>query len=42
MGFRLTRIKRPAGVWTIGYGITEDVKPGDKITEPQAAFLLRK
>lgn len=41
-GFRADAYKCPAGVWTIGYGHTEDVKPGDKITEPQAAYLLRK
>lgn len=40
-GFRADAYKCPAGVWTIGYGHTEDVKVGDKITEPQAAFLLR-
>ena len=40
-GFRSEAYKCPAGVWTIGYGHTEDVKAGDKITEPQATFLLR-
>ena len=32
--------KCPAGVWTIGYGHTKDVKAGDKITEVQAFNYL--
>ena len=30
------------GVWTIGYGHTKDVKPGDKITAYQAEQFLRE
>mgnify|MGYP000169639711 CR=1 FL=1 len=37
---QLTAYKCAAGKWTIGYGHTEDVKPGDKITEHQADVLL--
>lgn len=40
-GFRGEAYKCPAGVWTIGYGHTEDVKPGDKITEATAKAMLR-
>ncbi len=40
-GFRGEAYKCPAGVWTIGYGHTEEVKPGDKITEQLAKSLLR-
>ena len=29
------------GVWTIGYGHTKDVKPGDKITQYQAEEFLK-
>lgn len=32
----------PAGVWTIGYGHTEGVKPGQKITKQQAKEILLK
>jgi len=32
----------PAKVWTIGYGHTLGVKPGDVITKDQAEALLRK
>lgn len=41
-GFRSQVYKCPAGVWTIGYGHTVDVKPGDKISEAEAERLLRK
>lgn len=41
-GFRSQAYKCPAGVWTIGYGHTSDVKPGDKISEAEAERLLRK
>lgn len=41
-GFRSQAYKCPAGVWTIGYGHTADVKPGDKISEAEAERLLRK
>lgn len=35
-GCRLQAYKCPAGVWTIGYGRTTDVKPGDTCTQEQA------
>lgn len=41
-GFRSQAYKCPAGVWTIGYGHTVEVKPGDKISEAEAERLLRK
>ena len=37
---RLKAYKCPAGVWTIGYGHTGDVKAGDVITEHQADAIL--
>ena len=39
-GFSPTAYKCSAGVWTIGYGTTENVQPGDTITEQEAKFLL--
>lgn len=40
-GCRLEAYKCPAGVWTIGYGHTAGVIPGQKITQAQAdAFLI--
>lgn len=39
-GCKLTAYKCPAGVWTIGYGHTKDVKQGMKITSKQAEQLL--
>jgi lysozyme len=39
-GLRLKAYKCPAGVWTIGYGHTGDVKPSDVITEHQADAIL--
>lgn len=41
-GLRLSAYKCPAGVWTIGYGHTKGVKPGDKITELTAVTFLRQ
>lgn len=42
-GCKLEAYKCPAGVWTIGYGHTEGVSPGDKIsTEKEAKELLKK
>ena len=41
-GCRLTAYKCPAGVWTIGYGHTENVRSGMKITSLQAEKLLRQ
>ena len=32
----------PAGVWTIGYGHTKDVKEGDTTTKEEADYLLQK
>lgn len=40
-GCRLTAYKDAVGVWTIGYGHTGDVKPGQKITQARAEELLR-
>ncbi len=37
---RTSAYKCPAGVWTIGYGHTQGVKAGDKITEDQARTYL--
>lgn len=39
-GCRLEAYDCPAGVCTIGYGHTGDVKPGDKITHHQAEVIL--
>lgn len=39
-GCRLTAYKCPAGVWTIGYGTTKNVKPGMTITQEHAEMLL--
>ncbi|MGV8002843.1 lysozyme [Photorhabdus temperata subsp. temperata] len=40
-GCSLTAYRCPAGVWTIGYGHTCGVKPGDVVTDKQAEqFLL--
>ncbi|NHB89589.1 lysozyme [Photorhabdus tasmaniensis] len=40
-GCSLTAYRCPANVWTIGYGHTRGVKPGDAITDEQATqFLL--
>lgn len=40
-GLRLSAYKCPAGVWTIGYGTTAGVKPGQSITKERAEELLR-
>ena len=40
-GCRLTAYRCPAGVWTIGYGHTAGVKPGDKITAAEAEEMLK-
>lgn len=37
---RLAAYLCAAGKWTIGYGHTGDVKPGDRITEHQADVIL--
>lgn len=39
-GCRLTAYKCPAGVWTIGYGHTEGVSEGQKISQQQAEQYL--
>lgn len=39
-GCKLEAYKCPAGVWTIGYGHTGNVKNGDKISELSAETLL--
>jgi len=39
-GKRLNAYRCPAGVWTIGYGHTQGVKPGDDITDDEADRLL--
>jgi len=41
VGLRLTAYQCSAHVWTIGYGHTAGVKPGDTITEGQAEQFLR-
>lgn len=41
-GCRLTAYRCPAGVWTIGYGHTENVKEGQTITQIFAETLLRE
>ena len=40
-GCRLTAYKCPAGVWTIGYGHTGNVKSGQKITQAKADAYLK-
>ena len=41
-GCRLGSYRCPAGVWTIGYGHTLGVKPGQRITQEEAERLLRE
>lgn len=41
-GCRLEAYKCPAGIWTIGYGHTAGVKPGDKLPSREAARDLLK
>lgn len=40
-GLRLSAYKCPGKVWTIGYGHTQGVHPGQTITEAQAESLLK-
>jgi spore coat assembly protein SafA len=40
-GLRLSAYQDSAGVWTIGYGHTAGVKPGDRISAAQAEQFLR-
>lgn len=39
-GLKLKAYKCPAGIWTIGYGHTSNVKKGDSISKSQAEELL--
>ncbi len=39
-GLVLKAYKCPAGVWTIGYGHTKDVQPGDEWSESTADHML--
>ena len=41
-GMRLEAYQCPAGVWTIGYGHTKDVKPKQIIDTRQAVELLKE
>jgi len=41
-GCKLTAYTCPAGVLTIGYGTTDGVKPGDKITQDMADLMLMR
>ncbi len=41
-GLRLTAYQDSAGVWTVGYGHTGKVFPGDVITQTDAAHFLRE
>ena len=41
-GCQLTAYRCPAGVLTIGYGHTKNVKEGQKITKKKAEQLLRE
>jgi len=41
-GLRLEAYLCPAGKWTIGYGHTKGVKPGQVVTKEEAERLLRE
>lgn len=41
-GFRARAYRDVVGVWTIGYGFTKGVKPGDTITRAEAEIRLRR
>lgn len=41
-GFRKDAYLCPAGIWTIGYGTTKDVKQGDKCTEQDAEQYIQR
>lgn len=41
-GFVGVAYRDPVGVWTIGYGHTKGVKPGQSMSESQALHLLRE
>ena len=40
-GFRATAYRDAAGIWTIGYGHTAGVSPGDRITPQEGDVFLR-
>ena len=40
-GCELEAYKCAAGVWTIGYGSTKNVKEGDTLTQEEADYLLK-
>lgn len=40
-GFRATAYRCPAGRWTLGYGRTRGVRPGDRVTREVAGQWLR-
>lgn len=39
-GCQLAAYQDTNGIWTIGYGHTATVQPGEKITKPQAMLML--
>lgn len=41
-GLSLKAYRDPKGIWTIGYGHTRNVKPGDVITKQRAEVLLKQ
>ena len=41
-GLRLQAYICPGGIWTIGYGHTKDVRPGQYIKQSQAEVYLRQ
>lgn len=41
-GFRAKAYRCPAGVWTIGYGHTKDVRPGQVISREEGEIFLRE
>lgn len=41
-GFRGTAYQDAVGVWTVGWGSTQNVRPGMTVTREQAERLLRK
>lgn len=41
-GLRLVAYRDPVGIWTIGYGHTQGVRAGQRISKRKAERLLRK
>jgi lysozyme len=41
-GLRLVSYRCPVGIWTIGYGTTQGIKEGMRITEKQAEIFLQQ